>query len=255
MHLSPHEMDKLPIVTIGLLSQRRLARGLRLNYPESVALISLVILELIRDGQHSVSELMHLGQTILGKRETLPNVSDMIKAVHIEGTFPDGTKLVAIPHPVTQPVGSLNLALYGSFLPHPQHFKEIDTADIFSQHAGKIYVRDEDICLNEGRPTIEIDVTNTDTRPIQVGSHFHFTEANSRLEFNRNAAHGKRLNIPAGNAVRFPPGETHRVTLVEIAGHKVIRGGNGFANGKVNDLNQRSAFERTHSHHLNYQEA
>ena len=66
MHLTPHETDKLMLVTTGLLAQRRLARGLRLNYPEAVALISLVMLELIRDGQHSVAQLMHLGGTILG---------------------------------------------------------------------------------------------------------------------------------------------------------------------------------------------
>jgi len=100
VHLAPHEVDKLTLVTTGLLAQRRLARGLRLTYPEAVALISSVLLELIRDGRHSVPELMQLGGTLLGRREVLPGVPEMVGEVHIEGTFPDGTKLVTVHEPI-----------------------------------------------------------------------------------------------------------------------------------------------------------
>ena len=241
MHLAPHEVDKLTLVSTGLLAQRRLARGLRLSYPESVALISLVLLELIRDGRHSVPELMKLGGTFLGKREVLAGVAEMVGEVHIEGTFPDGTKLVAVRAPITAESGDLKMALYGSFLPVPdgQMFGELesDTAGIVTAAAGVLV-------LNQGRDVVTISVSNTDARPIQIGSHFHFVEANSRLKFDRSAAYGKRLDIPAGTAIRFEPGETKTVTLVEIAGNKIIRGGNNLADGAVGSSNKKGTLAR-----------
>jgi len=100
MHLLPRERDKLIIVEVGLLAQRRLARGLRLNHPEAVGLLALVLLELIRDGRHSVANLMGVGQRILGRRQVQPGVAAMIPEVQIEGTFPDGTKLVTVHQPI-----------------------------------------------------------------------------------------------------------------------------------------------------------
>lgn len=243
MHLAPHEVDKLTLVSTGLLAQRRLARGLRLTYPEAVALISTVLLELIRDGKHSVTELMEIGGTLLGKREVLSGVADMVGEVHIEGTFPDGTKLVAVRAPITADTGNLALALHGSFLPVP------DTALFAVEEeqdatAGVIIPAEGSLTLNDGRPSTMIDVTNTDLRPIQIGSHFHFVEANPRLKFDRAAAYGKRLDIPAGNAIRFEPGETKQVTLVEIAGNKVIRGGNNLSNGQVGIANKKATLTR-----------
>ena len=90
MHLSPRDIDKLILHGAGFLAQKRLARGLRLNYPEAVALISAQILELIRDGQ-SVAELMDLGRRMLGRAQVLPGVPELIAEVQVEGTFPDGT--------------------------------------------------------------------------------------------------------------------------------------------------------------------
>jgi urease beta subunit len=87
-------------------------------------------------------------------------------------------------------------------------------------------------------------VTNTGDRPIQVGSHYHFIETNTALKFDRGAAYGKRLNIPAGTAVRFEPGETRTVSLVEISGKKVISGGNNFATGAVSAEGLSRALER-----------
>lgn len=241
MHLAPHEVDKLTLVTTGLLAQRRLARGLKLNYPEAIALISTVLLELIRDGRHSVSELMEIGGTLLGKREVLPGVPSMVREVHIEGTFPDGTKLVAVHAPITQETGDLALALFGSFLPVPD-------ASLFAaaedEAVGAVTADEGTLTLNEGRASTSLSVTNTDLRPIQVGSHFHFVEANPRLSFDREKAYGKRLDIPAGTAIRFEPGETKQVTLVEIAGNRVIRGGNNLADGQVGASNRKAALER-----------
>ena len=82
---------------------------------------------------------------------------------------------------------------------------------------------------NEGRETVSLKVTNAGDRPIQVGSHYHFVETNRALVFDRAVAYGKRLDIPAGTAVRFEPGETRTIALVAIAGRRVIRGGNDFA--------------------------
>src|SRR5262244_929593 len=118
MHLTPHEIDKLLLHGAGFLAQKRLARGLRLNHPEAVALIATQLLELIRDGR-SVAELMDLGKQMLGRRQVMDGVAEMIHDVQVEGTFPDGSKLVTVHQPIVRDDGDLALALYGSFLPVP----------------------------------------------------------------------------------------------------------------------------------------
>src|SRR5882672_7676584 len=115
MHLTPREIDKLMLHQAGVLAQKRLARGLRLNYVEAVALIATQLLELIRDGR-PVAELMDLGRRFLGRQDVLDGVPEMVEEVQVEGTFPDGTKLVTVHHPIVDERGDLSLALYGSFL-------------------------------------------------------------------------------------------------------------------------------------------
>ena len=236
MHLTPHETDKLALHQAGYLAQKRLARGLRLNYPEAMALIATQILELIRDGR-SVAELMNLGRQFLGRADVMAHVPEMIVEVQVEGTFPDGSKLVTVHHPIVADYGNLELALYGSFLPIPSRAALASglsaaaakgDAEI-SGVPGEIFPGEGDVIINEGRDAIQLKVTNRGDRPIQVGSHYHFTETNRALEFDRAAARGRRLDIPAGTAVRFEPGETRTVSLVEIAGRRIVRGGNSFA--------------------------
>ncbi len=99
MKLSPQEKDKLTIFTVGLLAERRKAKGLKLNYPEAVAYISAEILEGAREGK-SVAELMSYGTTLLNRDEVLEGVSEMISEVQVEATFPDGTKLVTVHNPI-----------------------------------------------------------------------------------------------------------------------------------------------------------
>ena len=99
MHLTPREVDKLLIFSAGEVARKRRARGLKLNHPEAVALITSEILELIRDG-HSVAEIMSLGSTILPADAVMDGVPAMIPEIQIEGTFPDGTKLVTIHQPI-----------------------------------------------------------------------------------------------------------------------------------------------------------
>ena len=100
---------------------------------------------------------------------------------------------------------------------------------------GEIMPADGDIILNEGREAITIEVANTGVRPIQVGSHYHFFETNSALDFDREAAYGYRLDIPAGTAVRFEPGQTREVALIPYAGGREVYGFNAAVQGRLRE--------------------
>jgi len=235
MHLTPRDIDKLILHQAGVLAQKRLARGLRLNYVEAVALIATQLLEFIRDGR-PVAELMDLGRQLLGHADVLDGVPAMVDEVQVEGTFPDGTKLVTVHHPIVLERGDRALALYGSFI------TPVATATAVGKplspvddKPGAITTIPGEITLNEGRAAITVTVANHGDRPIQVGSHYHFSETNRALVFDRRAAYGHRLDIPAGTAVRFEPGETKTVSLVPIAGARVIRGGNAWVSGPVSE--------------------
>jgi urease subunit gamma/beta len=214
MRLAPREIEKLLLHQAGVLAQKRLARGLRLNYPEAVALLATQLLELIRDGR-SVAELMDLGRTLLGRYQVMDGVPELISEVQVEGTFPDGTKLVTVHHPIVADHGDLALALYGSFLPVPDRARFTEAPRALA--AGEVIAAAGEIALNAGRPVVELAVTNTGDRPIQVGSHYPFADTNRALAFDRAAAAGHRLDIPAGAAVRFEPGEQRTVRLVPVA--------------------------------------
>src|SRR5437867_2807069 len=234
MHLTPQELDKLVLHQAGALAQKRLARGVRLNHPEAVALIAAQVLELVRDGR-TVAELMDLGRQLLGREDVMEGVSELIDEVQVEGTFPDGTKLVTVHHPIVAERGDRALAFYGSFLT-PERVAAVGQPAVPQEQApGAVLSLEGDVALNEGRAVVELQVTNRGDRPIQVGSHYHFVETNRALSFDRAIAYGMRLDIPAGTAVRFEPGETKTVTLVAIAGERVIRGGNAWASGAVSE--------------------
>jgi urease subunit gamma/beta len=211
VRLAPRDVDKLLLHNAGFLAQKRLARGVRLNYPEAIALIATQLLELVRDGR-SVAELMDLGRTLLGRYQVMDGVPELVAEVQVEGTFPDGTKLVTVHHPIVADHGDLELALYGSFLPVPDRAL-FATVPVHTR-PGEILPLAGDVELNEGRPTRDVVVTNTGDRPIQVGSHCHFIETNRALAFDRDGLRGMRLDIPAGAAVRFEPGEQKTVRLV-----------------------------------------
>ncbi len=219
MHLSPRDLDKLTLHATGFLAQKRLARGVKLNYPEAVALIAATLLELIRDGKHGVAELMDTGRQMLGRRQVMSGVPELIAEVQVEGTFPDGTKLVTVHHPIVREDGDLALALYGSFLPVPPLalFADEGAAAADAVIAGEVAIKAGEIVLNEARAAREITVKNTGDRPIQVGSHFPFAETNRALDFDRAAAVNQRLDIPAGAAVRFEPGDEKTVRLIPTA--------------------------------------
>ncbi len=109
---------------------------------------------------------------------------------------------------------------------------------------GEYFLAEGDITANVGRETLEMKVTNTGDRPVQVGSHFHFFEANRALSFDRKASFGMRLNIPSGTAVRFEPGELKRVTLVTLGGAKKVFGLNALTNGETSSFERKSALNR-----------
>lgn len=100
-------------------------------------------------------------------------------------------------------------------------------------HPGEYFLDDGEVELNAGRPTAQVVVSNRGDRPVQVGSHYHFFEVNSALDFDRAAAYGMRLNIAAGTAIRFEPGEEKEVPLVALAGRRAVYGHNGKVNGAL----------------------
>lgn len=162
MKLTPREVEKLGLHNAGYLAQKRLARGLRLNYAEAVALIATQILEFVRDGEKSVAELMDIGRQLLGRRQVLPAVPNLLESVQVEGTFLDGTKLITIHDPIASENGNLELALYGSFIPVPSldKFPAIEDSKI----PGEIIFGYGSISLNHGRKAVILKVVNTGDR-------------------------------------------------------------------------------------------
>jgi len=203
VHLTPREQDKLLVYLAAQLARARQARGLKLNYPEAVAILSAEIVEGARDGR-SVADLMAYGKLILSEDALLPGVAEMIAEIQVEATFPDGTKLVTVHHPI------------------PSSGRDAP---------GAVLLADEPIVANVGRETIKVLVRNAADRPIQVGSHAHFFEVNQTLHFDRRAAWGKHLAIPSGTAERFEPGQERQVTLVTFGGTREGHGLRGLANG------------------------
>ncbi len=220
MHLSPKETDRLLLFLAGELARRRRANGLRLNYPEARALIADEICEGARAGK-SVAELMAFGASILSEEDVLPGVASLIGTLQVEAMFDDGQKLVTIHDPIG-PGGGDGQAVI----------------------PGEIRCAEGDVVLNEGRPTARVLVRNTGDRPVQVGSHFHFFEVNPELDFERRAAFGMRLDIPAGTAVRFEPGDEREIDLVALGGARAVRGLNSLTDSETGDDRLDAALER-----------
>ncbi|GGH06535.1 urease subunit gamma/beta [Alsobacter metallidurans] len=197
MNLSPREKDKLLIAMAANVARRRLERGVKLNHPEAIALITDFVVEGARDGR-SVADLMEAGAHVITADQVMDGIAEMIHDVQVEATFPDGTKLVTVHNPIR--------GASGAVVP------------------GEVMTLDGDIVMNVDRKTVALAVANTGDRPIQVGSHYHFAETNAALSFDRDRARGMRLDIPAGTAVRFEPGQTREVRLVALAGNREVYG-------------------------------
>jgi urease subunit gamma/beta len=221
MLLVPTELERLTIFTAAELARKRRARGVKLNYPEAVALITDELLEGARDGR-SVAELMGAGSAILTSEDVLPGVPAMLTMLQVEGVFPDGTKLITVHDPIRPAEGSA---------PSPVT-------------PGEIIPMDGEIELSAGRKRTSIEVTNTGDRPVQIGSHYHFFETNKALDFDRAASFGMRLDIPAGTAVRFEPGQTRQVALVAFGGSATVTGLNSLTEGATDAAARPAAVAR-----------
>ena len=219
MILTPTELERLTIFTAAELARKRRARGLKLNHPEASALIADEILEGARDGR-SVAELIAFGSTILTRDDVMPGVAELMPMLQVEGTFPDGTKLVTVHDPIRP----------GADAPPPD-----------AVTPGEVIPAEGEIEINPGRARSTIRVLNTGDRPIQIGSHYHFFEANRALEFDRAAAFGMHLDIPAGTAVRFEPGESKEIALTGFGGSGELSGLNGLTDGSIRGERRRDA--------------
>jgi len=209
MLLTPTELERLTIYTAAELARKRRAKGLKLNYPAATAIIADEILEGAREGR-SVADLIGFGSTILNMDDVMPGVADLMPVLQVEATFPDGTKLVTVHDPI-----------------RPGKQKK----DAKAVAPGEIFTPEGEIELNVGRRKATVKAVNTGDRPIQIGSHYHFFEANKALDFDRAASFGMHLDIPAGTAVRFEPGEVKEVTLASFGGSGKIFGLNNLTDG------------------------
>jgi urease subunit gamma/beta len=199
MHLTPGDTEKLLLAVAGMVARDRLERGVRLNHPETVALLSCWVVERAREGA-GVAELMEAGREVLAAEQVLPDVAAMLHDVQVEATFPDGRKLVTIHDPIR----------------HQEH-----------EGPGALRLADGVLELNADRSPAEratLVIVNTGDRPIQIGSHLHLPDANAALDFDRDAAHGFRLDIASGTSRRFEPGASREVPIVALRGRRLVPG-------------------------------
>ncbi|MET8330381.1 urease subunit gamma [Streptomyces sp. NPDC005181] len=204
MRLTPTERDRLLLFGAAELARARRARGLKLNVPEATALIADTVCEAARDGRR-LDEAIEAARSVLGPDDVLPGVADVVTEVHVEAVFDDGSRLAV----VSRPFGGAGLGDGGpgAVVPGP--------------------------ATPEPEPAVRLTVRNTATVPVSVTSHFHFFEANPRLDFDRGAAYGMRLCVPAGSSVRFGPGERVDVGLVPIGGDRIAIGFAGLVDGPL----------------------
>ena len=223
MLLTPTEMERLTIHVAAELARKHKAKGLLLNHPEAVAYIVDEILEGAREGR-SVADLISWGSTLLTADDVMAGVAHLMSMIQVEGTFPDGTKLVTIHDPI-----------------RPGKRKNAEAEVV----PGEIITDDGDIELNAGRLKVTLKVVNTGDRPIQIGSHYHFFETNKALDFDREKSFGMHLDIPAGTSVRFAPGESKEVVLTEFGGTGELLGLNGLTEGNWrSEANKAEALQR-----------
>ncbi|MCI2239232.1 urease subunit gamma [Paenibacillus sp. TRM 82003] len=210
MHLSPADTEKLLMAVAGMVARDRLSRGVKLNHPEAVALLSCWVVERAREGA-LVTELMESGRRVLTRSQVVPGVAEMLHDVQVEATFPDGRKLVTL----HDPIGG------------EDEDTSADDAPTSAVVPGEVRVRPGSIALNADRgehERLELVVENTGDRPVQIGSHLHLPDANPALRFDRATARGFRLDVPSGTSVRFEPGVSRTVRAVALRGARRVPG-------------------------------
>lgn len=190
MDLTPTEEDRLRVFTAAQLARETLARGGRLNAPEGVALVCDEMHHAARLGA-SWEQVVEAGRSAVEPGRVLDGVASIVREIRVEVLLSDGTRLVVL----RDPFGSRD-----------------------DEGPGAIALGDGDVELAPGRRRIALSVTNTSERPVRVSSHFPFADVNPRLAFDRDAARGFRLDLPAGDSIAWEPGETREVDLVAYAG-------------------------------------
>lgn len=202
MELTPSELDRLLIFNVAQLAQSRRARGVKLNKPEAVAIISHAVIEAARDGANH-AQALNAGLTAVSESELLPGVGPLLTGIAVEAVFSDGRRLVMVDFESTDP-------------------------DV----PGKV-TRLEPISGQKNQDTISIQVSNESDIQISVTTHMHFFEVNPKLRFDRVASYGRHLSIPAGEHVDFPPGVEVSVNLVPISGDRILIGFAGLVDGPL----------------------
>ncbi|MGH3342524.1 MAG: urease subunit gamma [Carbonactinosporaceae bacterium] len=186
MHLTPREQERLTLFTAAELARRRRARGRRLGAPEAIALICDEVLERAWDGA-PLDEVIAAGRAALAPDEVMDGVPSLVPHVQVEALFPSGTALVAIDTPFGQP---------------------------HAEGPGAVRAAGGEVELAPGRSRTTIAVRNGGDLPVYVSSHFPIAEVNAALVFDRDRARDMRLDVPAGTALGWQPGEEREVTLV-----------------------------------------
>jgi urease subunit gamma/beta len=190
MGLGPTDEERLRIFTLAELARRTLERGLRLNAPEAIALICDEMHAAARAGA-SHAEVLEAGRGALRPDQVIDGVDALVAEIRLEVLLEEGSRLVVLRDALGSPD---------------------------DDGPGAVVTADEDVELSPGRTRIALTVRNASERPVRVSSHYPFWRANARLEFDRGAARGYRLDVPAGASVRWAPGETREVALVALAG-------------------------------------
>lgn len=190
MRLTPTEEERLRIFTAAELARRTLSLGLALNAPEAVAVVCDAMHLAARSGA-TYEEVVEAGRSALAPDQVMDGVADIAAEIRLEVLLNEGTRLVVL----REPFGPTS-----------------------AEGPGAVRFGDGDVALVPDRTRITLTVTNTSERPVRVSSHFPFHETNTKLTFDREAANGFRLDLPAGDSLRWAPGETRDVELVAYAG-------------------------------------
>ncbi len=190
MYLTPSEEDRLRVFTVAELARRTLARGLRLNAPEAVALVCDAM-HLAARGGASLEQVAEVGGRAVPADQLMDGIADIVDEIRLEVLLDEGSRVIVLHHP------------WGGGGP---------------DGPGAIRPAGDDVELAAGRERRRLTVRNQSRRPIRVSSHFPFWRSNHRLGFDRDAARGFRLDVPAGSSVRWAPGETKEVGLVRYGG-------------------------------------
>ena len=231
MRLTAKELNRLTIFTLAELARRRQARGRKLNAPEATAVICDEILEMAWDGL-PLPEVISRAQTVLSPNDVMDGVAEIIGSIEIDALFPSGTTLVVVENPLGGSDGGRD-----------------------HKTPGAVIRGTDPVPINSGREATFIEVENLSGAPIEVTSHYHFFEANRSLSFDRRAALGTRLDIPAGTNVHWAPRERKRVGLIPLAGAREVWGFGGLIDGPLDAVEATAILEEAIRRGYSHEEA